>query len=46
MEPYKCFPKIFPVEVRVDLRGGDAFMSQHFLDGPKVRPAFYQVGGE
>lgn len=30
----------------IDLRGGDAFMSQHFLHCTKVGTAFYQMRGE
>lgn len=30
----------------IDLRSGDAFMPQHFLNGPEVRSSFYQMGGK
>ena len=36
----------FAVEVSIDLRGGNALMAEHFLDGAKVGAAFYEVGGE
>ena len=39
-------PKVFPVEVRIDLGCGDAFVPQHFLYGPQVGPAFHQVCGK
>ena len=38
--------KKFPVEVGVNLGGGNAFMPEHFLYGPEVGAAFYQVCGK
>ena len=38
--------EVVAVEVGVYLRCGDALMSEHFLDGTKVCPAFYKVRGK
>ena len=46
VEPMQGFPEVFPVQVGIDLCGGDAFVSQHFLDGAEVGAAFDEVGGE
>ena len=34
------------VNVGIDLGGQDTFMSQHFLDRPQIRPAFYKMCGK
>lgn len=34
------------VEMDIDLRGRDAFMAQHLLDGTEVGASFKKVGGE
>ena len=36
----------FAVEMRIDLSGADALVSQHLLDGPQMSTTFQQVGGE
>ena len=36
----------FAVEMRVNFRGCNAFMTQHFLHGPQVRTSFDQVSGK
>ena len=36
----------FPVKMRIDLGGADAFMPQHFLHRPQVCAAFHQMGGK
>lgn len=46
MEVFEGLFEEFPVEVRVDLGCGDAFMPEHFLHGPQICAAFYQVSGE
>jgi len=38
--------QILPVQVRVNLCCGNAFMAQHFLYGAQVGAALYQVGGK
>lgn len=40
------FPKKIPVEMGIDLRGGNALMAQHLLDRTQVRSTFHQVGGK
>ena len=36
----------FAVEMRIDLSGADALVSQHLLDGPQVSPSLQQMGSE
>jgi hypothetical protein len=38
--------QILPVQVGIDLCGGNTFMAQHFLHGAQVGAAFYQMGGK
>lgn len=35
-----------PVDMRINFRGGDGFMSQHALNGPQIGAAFQQMGGK
>jgi hypothetical protein len=46
MKPLQRIPQIIPVEMRIDLRGGDAFVAEHFLYGAEVGAAFHEMGGE
>ena len=43
MKLVQRIPQVFPVQVGVNFCGGNAFMPQHFLHGPQVGAAFYQV---
>jgi hypothetical protein len=36
----------FPVKMRVDLRGRDGFMSQHFLHSAQISSAFNEMRRE
>ena len=38
--------EIIPVEMGINLGGGDGFMSQHFLDGPQIGTTFDQMGSK
>lgn len=38
--------QVFPVQMGIDLGGGDAFVPEHFLHGHQVRAAFHEVRGE
>lgn len=42
----KRFSEKFPVKMRIDLGGRNAFMSQHFLYGTEVGAPFDQMCGE
>lgn len=46
MELVQHLPQVIPIEMGVDLGGGDAFVSQHFLDGTQVGTTFDKVGGK
>lgn len=35
--------EVVSIDMRVDFGGGDAFVSQHFLNCPKVGSSFYQM---
>ena len=35
-----------PVDMRINFRGGDGFMSQHALNCPQIGAAFQQMGGK
>ena len=34
------------IDVRIDFRRQDAFVTEHFLYDAEVRPVFHQMGGE
>ena len=40
------FFEAFPVDMGVDLGGGDVGVSQEFLDDAEIGPAFKEVGGK
>ena len=42
----ECFSQAFCVDVRIDLRGRDVRMSEHFLDAHDFGAVFEQVRGE
>ena len=46
MKLFKGFAEESPVEMRIDLRSGNAGVPEHFLNRPKVRAAFDEMGVE
>ena len=46
MELLKSAAEIFPVNMRIDLCGSNAFVSQHFLHRPQICAPFDEVGGK
>ncbi len=46
MKTENGFPEKFAVEMGIYFGGENGFMSEHFLDGPKIGTAFHQVGGK
>lgn len=38
MELVQYLGQMHPIDVHIDLRGGDALVSQHLLYGPEVGP--------
>jgi hypothetical protein len=46
MELVQYLSEVIPVEVGVDLGGGDAFVSEHFLDGAQVGTTFDEMSSK
>ena len=39
----QCFAEIGTVEMGINFCGGNAFVPQHFLNGPQIGAAFHEV---